>query len=482
MHEPGSYFIIAPDTDVYSLEYLIKTLKINKFIFFRRHSEKISDLISKISEIKYLCYPSDYLISVDEEGGMVSRLSHIIGSIPDAMALSKCSTGDVYEVYSALFRAIRQLGFNMDFMPVLDILGKYKNRCISTRSYGYDSETVSRFAGLALQSAEEQGILYCMKHFPGLGRTETDSHLALPVIKGGISKLEKDIGLYRSFLKSHNHRFIMTAHSLYPCLDDSLSTFSGRIVTGFLKKDLKFSGAVVSDDLLMGALDAEMSMEQRALRAFTSGIDLLLVSKADDRFFRMYSAIEKGIRDGTITPDRLGDADSRIRSATMPDTGKFYYDSQASFVPVNILKNIAQILYRNARVKKAMFKDITVYLPGRIMASSPVTDGQDFIKDSVKDLGQVNIIVYHNSIDTDKIDKKGTHIVLSANPCYNDILLESLKTLDSILMGYYVISLGEPQEGSIFDNAEKIIYLSTANETVVMECLKRLIRDIYLIG
>jgi len=129
-----------------------------------------------------------------------------------------------------------------------------------------------------------------------------------------------------------------------------------------------------------------------------------------------------------------------------------------------------------------MFKDITVYMPGRIMASSPVTDGQDFIKDSVKDLGQVNIIVYHNSIDTDKIDKKGTHIVLSANPCYNDILLESLKTLDSILMGYYVISLGEPQEGSIFDNAEKIIYLSTANETVVMECLKRLIRDIYLIG
>ncbi len=481
MHKAGNYFITAPDTENFSLEYIIKSLHINKFIFFRRHTRDKEKMLKTISAIRYLCFPDIALISVDEEGGMVSRLSHIIGGIPGAMALSACDDSIIYEVYSFLFGALRQLGYNLDYMPVLDILHNFKNSSISTRAYGYDRKSVERCASIAVFAAEDQGMFCCLKHFPGLGRTEIDSHYGLPVISGEKSAIEKDMEIYRNILKERSNCFIMTAHALYRDFGDSISTFSRKLISGKLKEDLAFSGAVISDDLLMGALDSEILMENRAVKAFKAGMDLLLVSRLDDRFIRMYSALEKSIEEGAVTNERLNDADKRIAFSSLKAAGRSYFSPQESIIPESILHQVSDILYSRAKIMpgtRTAIERIIIHIPSKILSYSPVIEEHVFTGTSIAEFKSIGIDLYDSFIDISNIDRGKTHIIITANPYYSEMHIENLKELDEKLEAYYMISLGEPQEGFLMHNAKKIIYLCTANETVLIDVLIRLTGDI----
>lgn len=479
----GEFFMVAPDTDLCSLRFLIKELKINKFIFFKRHTQDYRSMLCLISEIRYLAYPAIPLIAVDEEGGLVSRLSHIIGELPGAMALANCNENTLHNAMTHLHRGIKQLGFNLNFMPVLDILNNYSNTSISTRSYGYDHETVKRCAGIVIQAVKDKGVYYCYKHFPGLGRADLDSHFELPQINHKKEELMSDAMIYKVLFDKFKHHFVMIAHCFYPDISCRISTFSSDIIEGLLKGEMGFMGVVVSDDLLMGALDGEKQIENRAINAFRAGIDLMLVSKLDERFFKMYQAFEKKLRDSNIKTSRLNDAKSRLSRIIKEDAFPESYNPQAGIIPEKLLKEISYDLYEKARIIKPAgerIKDIEVHIPSNLGSYSPVSENHVFTSDGIADLGEIAVRVYESDKgpDIEYISKDCIYIILSINPFYNENCLEKFMLIDKDVKNFYLLSMGEPQENSFIRNAISIINLYTSNRTVVLSALKRLLSDI----
>lgn len=476
MSNIGRFFMIAPDTEKYSLHYIIKELGITKFIFFKRHTQNLKKLIDTISEIKYLSYPIEPLIAVDEEGGLVSRLSHIIGKLPGSMALANCGKDLIYDSVYSLSRSIMQLGFNLNFMPVLDILGNYINKCISIRAYGYDYLTIRDTASIVVRAMKDSGIFYCYKHFPGLGKATVDSHYSLPVIYHDIFSLNDDIKVYADLLSLFDHNFIMTAHGLYPGISDGICTFSKEIITDLLKKQMGFKGIVTSDDLLMGALNADGNIRDRALKAFNAGIDLLLVCRLDDAFMEMYHVMEKAFLNNKIKEKRLLDAEQRMAYVLGNKKPPLSFNPQKSFIPKIIIRKIYSKLCENIlKPPVNSYKRTIFYIPEEVDSFSPVIEKTLFRGKDIKKTENFNMQYYSikEGINIQYPKDESLYIIFTINPLYNTLYKTSLKRLDKILRNFYIISMGEPQERTFIQNAISILNLySVCPEEIFKDLLK----------
>lgn len=479
-YNPGDFFMVSPDTEYCGLDFLIKKLGINKFIFFRRHTDDIRKLTDRIWEIKSLCWPIVPVIAVDEEGGRVSRLSHIIGDFPSAMSLAACSDRLIYRTAHFLFSSLRQLGFNLDLMPVLDILSSHKNRCLSTRSYGYGPETVRRCAGLILKAAAGQGISCCYKHFPGLGKTDSDSHFELPFIN---DKMDEDIAIYKELFGQYRHYPVMIAHSLYRQLSKKISTFSSEIINDLLKEKLGFKGAVISDDLLMGALDTAGPTDMRALKAFEAGIDLLLVCRLDERFFNMYDRFQSSIKH--MDNKRLTDSQKRLESILPRPFACNIFDPMKGQLKDSILREISDGLFESAladikreKISELKSGNIKLFLPEKIHPWSPVIETSTGIGNFKRNRLEVERYDINKGIFITADPGPAISILVTLNPYYCEEYSRSLIKIDNMKINFYIISLGEPHENLFIRNASCIINLYTTNPFVLNNTIERLLQHI----
>ena len=225
------------------------------------------------------------LFGVDQEGGRVSRLARWAGSTPTAVELA-ATAGDAIERFATTTAAaVRSLGFNLDFAPVVDVGSPLQTNGIGDRAYGAEPSVVTRSAGRFLRALQQAGVAGCLKHFPGLGEARVDSHVELPEDRRSLEQLEaRDLLPFRALCGEAAS--VMAGHGHYPALDpDSRrpASASPRILRGLLRGQLGFDGLVVSDDLEMGAvkeLDRDGSYGVDALHA---GCDLLLYCHSLDR-------------------------------------------------------------------------------------------------------------------------------------------------------------------------------------------------------
>lgn len=251
------------------------------------------------------------LVAVDEEGGDVTRLEAATGSsYPGACALGAVDDVELTErVAAALGADVRAAGIDVDFAPVADVNSDPDNPVIGIRSFGADTELVSRHVAASVRGLQSAGVAACAKHFPGHGNTHQDSHLVLPTVAFDASALDP----FRAAVDA-GVRSIMTAHVLVPSLDEAPATLSGRVIGGLLRRELGFVGVVFTDALEMGAISRAYGMGEAAVLALEAGADALLLGYdiGPGELEAVHAAIVDAISSGRLDEARVGEAAARV--------------------------------------------------------------------------------------------------------------------------------------------------------------------------
>jgi beta-N-acetylhexosaminidase len=219
------------------------------------------------------------LIALDQEGGAVVR-STWVPAPPSAMALGAANDPVLArEVGAAVARAVRSLGFNWNFAPVLDLNNNPHNPVIAERSFGADPDTATRIALAWMEGSEAEGVACCVKHFPGHGDTHVDSHRDLPTVDKPLAELERfEFAPFRMAAQAeHPAPAMMTAHIVYPALDPEYpATMSRPILTGILRDQWQYQGVIITDGMDMHAIAHRFGVGQAAVRALVAGADMVM--------------------------------------------------------------------------------------------------------------------------------------------------------------------------------------------------------------
>jgi beta-N-acetylhexosaminidase len=217
------------------------------------------------------------LVALDHEGGRVHRTPAGITHFPAARAYA-----DRAEAVATVMAAeLQSIGVNFILAPCCDIDSNPQNPVIGDRSFGPDAESVTRAAIAFLRGLESAGMIGCAKHFPGHGDTDIDSHHALPRLPFNAAELAARELLPFKALVEAGVPAVMTAHILFPAVAGNLpATLSPEILTGILRRQLGFSGVIVSDDLGMTAIAPWFDAPEAAVQAIRAGCDLLCICAA----------------------------------------------------------------------------------------------------------------------------------------------------------------------------------------------------------
>lgn len=263
------------------------------------------------------------LLSLDQEGGLVDRLRRVVTPMPSA---SDFRDKDSIRLFAKIVaETVRILGFNMNFAPVVDVVDDERsayNNGLRSRAFGNSTEQATEFAGAFLDEMQANGILGCIKHFPGLGAAEVDSHEELPLVNIPDEEFSAtDLTPYRSFITKGTAHAIMAAHAAYPMVGLQESGQDGRllpaslsrtIITDLLRGQLGFDGMVITDDLEMGAIVRNYGIGEACKMAINAGVDMLAICASEYAIREGFLAITDAVQNGEITEERLNESVRRI--------------------------------------------------------------------------------------------------------------------------------------------------------------------------
>jgi len=280
-----------------------------------RHPAQVAELIEHLQEIaraKGKGPGIPLIIAIDQEHDPVTRIKKGVTPFPSAGALGEMGKSDLVRRAAHITgHELALMGITMNLAPVADLLLHPQNRVIGKRSYGRNPHIVGTMVVAAIEGLQAQGVAACVKHFPGHGATQTDSHEALPTLERSRKELERAELIPFQRAVQADVAACMPGHLLCPPLDPALpATFSSAIIQGLLRHVLGFDGLVISDDLLMGALDAWGGIEERGVAALKAGVDLLLVAKGPVQ--GLLDALEGGLKSGEIPQERAEEAVARV--------------------------------------------------------------------------------------------------------------------------------------------------------------------------
>lgn len=291
---------------------LIKEDKISGVILFNRNVKDSNTLLSLNNSLKESNKNNQLplFISVDEEGGLVTRMPKDIKRLPTNKYIGSLNNKDLsYKVGEILGEQLSYFGFNMNFAPVLDINSNPNNPVIGDRSFGNNKDTVASLGTSTMKGIQSKNIISVVKHFPGHGDTSVDSHVNLPVVNYDINRLKSFEFVPFKTAIQNGADAVMVGHILLPKIDSKYpSSMSYEIVTNILRKDLGFNGLVVSDDMTMGAITKNYSIEEASIKAINAGVDLLLVCQKYENTENVLKALKEAALNGTISKERLDNA------------------------------------------------------------------------------------------------------------------------------------------------------------------------------
>jgi len=231
-------------------------------------------------------YNPEILIAIDEEGGDVTRLFVREGSrYPTPALLGQCDDEDLtFRSYNSMGAVLRNLGVDITYAPVADVVAVEDNPIVGVRSFGMNTDVVSRHVMQAVRGLQDAGVSACIKHFPGHGAVVEDSHHDLPFIKMALNDYESaHIGPFKDAIEAGADA-IMIGHLVAEAIDaHHPASLSSKVIRDYLRTKLKFNGLVVTDALDMGAIGGPSKIHESALRALLAGADLLCFSGMGDQ-------------------------------------------------------------------------------------------------------------------------------------------------------------------------------------------------------
>ncbi|HSB46078.1 MAG TPA: beta-N-acetylhexosaminidase [Nitrospira sp.] len=293
----------------------IKEYKPGGVILFSRNLESVRQIVELTNDLQRCSPRSPLLISIDQEGGRVSRLPRGFTIFPPCELLGRCNSSELaYAAAATIAKELKAVGVNMNMAPVLDVNSNPDNPVIGDRAFGSTPDVVSEMALVTAAALQDNKVVACGKHFPGHGDTNADSHKELPVVEASRDRLEViELPPFRRAVTA-GIATMMTAHVLYKALDDQLpATLSPTVITNLLREDLQYDGVVLTDDLEMHAIVDHYGVGDAAVRAILAGCDVLLICKEREREVSAFEAIEQAVASGTISMERLNQSVARIQ-------------------------------------------------------------------------------------------------------------------------------------------------------------------------
>jgi len=258
---------------------LFRKLQPGAFILFGRNIESALQLRKLIDDLRDLS-EVEPIITIDQEGGRVSRLRLIGNEPPNAQQLRDKGDVELIQHHGDITgRLLRLFGFNLDLCPVLDIsFDDDADNSLRGRCYGKSVAQVVRNAGTFNEAMRGQGIASCGKHFPGYSAATSDAHYQLPCIDRTRGQLDRyELAVFRAFVD--NVDSMMICHGWYPCFEakKTPATLSRRIITDLLRNELGFDGLIMTDDLDMGAILTAYQLEDTIRLVIAAGNDLAMI-------------------------------------------------------------------------------------------------------------------------------------------------------------------------------------------------------------
>ena len=303
-------------------------------IFFAENAEDTEAAVRLVDAIQQANAGerrTQLLTAVDQEGGIVHRLGEGT-QMPGNMALGAVGDTDVTAQAAALIgEEIKKVGFNVDFAPVVDVNSNPGNPVIGVRSFSDDPALVAQYGVAFMQSLQQEGVIPCLKHFPGHGDTATDSHTGLPSINKSYETLKQNELIPFQACIDAGAEMIMTAHIQYPNIETATyrsiatgqditlpATLSKRILTDILRGDMGYEGVIVTDAMEMDAIRTHFDRLDAAELAINAGVDIILTptstaSPADLQDLETYlDSLTARVKSGAISIDAVNAAVLRI--------------------------------------------------------------------------------------------------------------------------------------------------------------------------
>jgi beta-N-acetylhexosaminidase len=484
---------------------LIQEVHVGGFILYNWAND-----LSSPTQVKYLTSGLQNLnnsknpkiplfIAVDQEGGVVARLKKGFTIFPGNQALGITNRHDLSEQSAfAIGQELKAVGVNFNLSPVVDINSKPRNAVIGIRSFGCSTDVVIPFTRSAIMGYKRAEIISSLKHFPGHGDVEVDSHLDLPVLKKSKNQLQLlEFLPFRELAPLADT--IMTAHILIPEIDPVNCATLSKGILDILRNELSFDGVIISDSLVMEGLLKNCScIEEAAIKALNAGCDILMLggkqllhsntnlelTVLDVK--RIHKALVDAVKSGIILEKRLDEAVNRIL------TLKKKYDLSeilhSDLIPLvnskehqGLAKKIAVLSTKITENKK-----ISLSIPdSKIAIFAPQLVDDCIRRTSLMNFGKETFLHFYKELNMNdeeirvgkEMAKKADLIIFcSYNAWKNSSQISFINSLSELKLPFVVLSLRDPLDESYFFKADCIITTFSPTEPSIEAACELLLK------
>ncbi len=293
-----------------STKAALKEHPVGGLVYFSQNLESAEQTASMIQSVQeYSRIP--LLIAVDEEGGDVARVAGSLGTTRFEPMYRYRAQGKETARQNArtIGQDISRFGFNTDFAPVADVWSNHNNTVIGERAYSDDFAEAASLVPEAVRGFHDAGVICCLKHFPGHGETNEDSHSqAAFTDKSPDEMTAQEWTVFKAGIDAEAD-MVMIGHVTATQIDDVPATVSAKMVNNILREQLGFAGVVITDSLQMGAVTQQYDSGELALKAVQAGVDMLL-EPAD--FAQAEQSLTEAVQNGTVSEERINASVQRI--------------------------------------------------------------------------------------------------------------------------------------------------------------------------
>lgn len=295
---------------------MLESYHVGGFILYGSNVESQEQLLALTNSLKSINSANKLplFISVDEEGGRISRMPKELKDIPTNKEIGKINNEEFsYKIGGLLAAEVKAFGFNMDFAPVLDINSNPKNPVIGDRAFGADERVVSNLGVQTMKGIEASGVIPVVKHFPGHGDTSVDSHVGLPSVDNDLERLKSFELIPFANAIENGADVVMAAHILLPKIDgENPATMSKAIITDILREQMNYDGVVITDDMTMGAIIKNYEIGAASVKSVEAGSDIILVAHGNDNALAVLEKMKEAVEQGLVSEERINESVYRI--------------------------------------------------------------------------------------------------------------------------------------------------------------------------
>lgn len=297
--------------------YMLNQYHIGGIILFDRNMRSIEQVKTFINNLqKNANQKIPLFIGIDEEGGNVVRMKNALTPPPSQYEIGITNDTEQAKKWAIkTSQSLKEMGININFAPVADVNSN------DTRSYSGDHNVVTAFVKAAATGYEHENMIYSLKHFPGIGKGKVDSHFESSMIDASKDiLLSDDIIPFKTIIKENNpeNYFILISHLTYTDLDNEKpASLSKKIITDLLRKELGFSGIIITDDMEMGAIANHNDFRTVGVKAVKAGVDIVMVCHEYEHETDVYLGLLDAVNKGEISLDRIDESVKRIVRAKL---------------------------------------------------------------------------------------------------------------------------------------------------------------------